>query len=372
MKKRLLSMLLVVCMVFSLLPAIALTASAAEGDLPTVLSVEPSATNGIPSRIDAFKASSSSGGGGWPGGGWNPGGGSTTPGGNYDLYLPGNVDSTKCFFSWADGLQASVDGRSYASGACPIPAPGETKAYTFTKGSDTATFTVTTWKGADQVKAIFIDIDESKGTIAAMDGDPDHEASCSGIIYIDGVKFTLDKIKGRGNYTWSQARDKKAYNLTLGEGKVNILGIDCEKTDKWSILGEIADHSLLCNRTGFVPAHQMGIGLDTTSADVWMNGEYQGCYTVTPKYDSFVSKDGWMIENDNYKESLTVAEGGDPQFALDGLNGRGNDYNLITVKKMGSNFVAKYASDEAAAAAIQSWLQDAWDAISSSLGLAGD
>ena len=61
MKKRLLSMLLVICMVCSLFPAIALTAGAAEGDLPTILSVEPSATNGIPARIDVFKTSSSSG-----------------------------------------------------------------------------------------------------------------------------------------------------------------------------------------------------------------------------------------------------------------------------------------------------------------------
>ena len=266
MKKRLLSMLLVICMVCSLFPAIALTAGAAEGDLPTILSVEPSATNGIPARIDVFKTSSSSGGGGFPGGGFpgggfpggGQGGGTTTPGGNYDLYLPGNVDSTKCFFSWADGLQATVDGKSYASGACPIPAPGETKAYTFTKGSDTATFTVTTYQGSATVKAIFIDIDESKGTIAAMDGDPDHETSCSGVIYIDGVQFVMSKIKGRGNYTWSQARDKKAYNISL-DTKVSILGIDCAPTKKWSILAEVADHSLLCNRAGFALAHQMDV-----------------------------------------------------------------------------------------------------------------
>ena len=29
-----------------------------------------------------------------------------------------------------------------------------------------------------------------------------------------------------------------------------------------------------------------------------MNGEYQGCYTVTPKTDSFVTDDGYMIEQD--------------------------------------------------------------------------
>ena len=376
MKKRLLSMLLVVCMVFSLLPAIALTANAAAGDLPTTMSVEPSDTNGIPARIDIFKRSSSSGGG-WPGGG----GGTTTT--TYELYLPGNVDPAKCFFSWADGLQASVDGQTYASGACPVPAPDESKTYTFTKGSSTQTFTVKTFQGSSTVKPIFIDIDESKGTIAAMDGDPDHETSCSGMIYIDGEEFTLSKIKGRGNYTWSQARDKKAYNLTL-DRKCSILGIDSPQTKKWSILGEIADHSLLCNRSGFALAHQLDVGNDTASADVWMNGEYQGCYTVTPKYDSFVTKDGFLIEDDNYKESLSVEDGGDPQFALEGLNapgnnsqwgGGGSDYNLITVKAMGDNLLMvngvvddSPAGMTNAANKIKAWLQDAWDAIRSDDG----
>ncbi|MBE7006789.1 MAG: hypothetical protein E7424_06550 [Ruminococcaceae bacterium] len=360
MKKRLLSMLLVLCMVCSLLPAIALTAGAAEGDLPTILSVEPSETNSIPARIDIFKASSS-------GGGW---GGSST---SYDLYLPGNADPAKCFFSWADGLQATVDGKSYASGACPVPAVGQSKTYTFTKGASTATFTVKTWQGSATVPAIFIDIDESKGSISAMDNDPDHETSCTGMIFIDGEQFVLDKIKGRGNYTWSQSRDKKAYNLTLDK-KVTILGIDSEKTKKWSILAEVADHSLLCNRTGLQMSHQLGIGNDTASADVWMNGEYQGCYTVTPKYDSFVTKDGYLIEDDNYKED-SVESGGDPQFSLDGLEGRGNDYNLISVKKMGDNLLmVDGAVDEspanmtAAANKIKEWLQDAWDAIRSTDG----
>ena len=368
MKKRLLSMLLVLCMVCSLLPAMALTANAAQGDLPTTMYVAPSDTNGISAQINLWRTGSS-GGGQWGGGG----GGSTT----YELYLPGTVDTSKVFFSWADGLQATVDGRTYASGACPVPAAGETKTYTFTKGSSNASFTVKTWQGSPNVKPIFIEIDESKGTISAMDNDRDHETSCSGIVFIDGVQYTLSKIKGRGNYTWSQARDKKAYNLTIDKS-VSILGIDTPPTKKWSILAEIADHSLLCNRSGFALAHQLDVGQDTTSADVWMNGEYQGCYTVTPKYDSYVTKDGFLIENDNYKESLTVAEGGDPQFALEGLDapgnnnqwgGGGSDYNLITVKGIGDNLLAAAGDDtEKAAASIKAWLQDAWDAIRSSNG----
>ena len=61
MKKRLLSMLLVLCMVFSLVPAVSLTANAAQGDLPTTMYVDPSETNGIPARIDLWRTGSSSG-----------------------------------------------------------------------------------------------------------------------------------------------------------------------------------------------------------------------------------------------------------------------------------------------------------------------
>ena len=375
MKKRVISLLLVMCLLISLLPVVALAAWAAEGDLPTTLKLEPSATNNIPAAIEVFaRTSSSGGGGGWWGGG---GGASAT---TYELYLPGNVDPAKCFFSWADGLKATLDGKQYDSGACPIPAPGETKTYTFTKGTTTKSFEVKTWQGSESVKPIFIEIDESKGTIAAMDNDSKHEASCSGIVFIDGQQCVLSKIKGRGNYTWSQARDKKAYNLSL-DTKVSILGIDSPATKKWSILSEVADRSLLSNRSGFALAHQIGVGQDTASADVWMNGEYQGCYTVTPKYDSFVTKDGYLIEEDNYKED-SVESGGDPQFALDGLKGKegqwgggGSDYNLITVKKMGDNLLTvngtldeSPANMTAAANKIKDWLQDAWDAIRSDTG----
>ncbi len=230
MKKRLLSWLLVVCMVFTLLPVGSLTAFAAEGDLPTIMTVEPSETNNLPAGIDLYRPSSSSS--------------------TYHLYLPGNVDSTKCFFSWADGLSATMSGATYASGACPVPAPGETKTYTFTKGTQTKNFQVTTYRGSAEVPPIFIEIDESITTIAAMNGDANHNTECTGIIYIDGEQHTLSKMKGRGNATWSQAKDKRPYNITLGK-KATILGLDEAPTKKYSMLANIADRSLLRNKVAY-------------------------------------------------------------------------------------------------------------------------
>lgn len=337
---------------------------------PDEMWIEPTETNGIPARIDVFKAKTEEAAGG--------------DAYTYQLYLPGNADPENCFLSWEGGARAVVDGRSYASGKCPIPPAEKQKSFSFKAGfRSLAAYNVITYKGSADVPPVFIDIDESEGnnTIAQMNGDPAHETECTGRINIDGGWYDMPKIKGRGNVTWAGAKDKRPYNVTLNE-KINFPGIDSEKTKKWSFLAEIADHSLLCNRSGYHLADELGIGLDNNSADVWMNGEYIGCYTVTPKNDSFVSDDGFMIEQDNYPEK-PVSEGGDPQFRLSGLEEPdnidawgGSGYNRITVKKMGDDLLLNNGEvDESpenmeavAVNTIRPWLQDAWDAIRSDTG----
>ena len=367
MKKRLISLALMLAMLVVLLPAVTLTVGAATA--PTGMWVASSETNGIPVQIDVFVSK-------------------TTTSGTYNnktttytcmLCLPGNVDPATCFLSWDGDMNATVNTTSYASGACPVPAPGETLTYQFKDSNPKSNYVVTTFQGSANVQPVFIDIDESNGnhTIAEMDNDHDHEITCTGRVYCNGQWYEMPKIKGRGNYTWWKSKDKRPYNITLKD-KINFPGIDSAPTKKWSILAEISDHSLMCNRVGFHLAHDLGVGQDTASADVWMNGEYQGCYTVTPKYDSFVTDDGFLIEEDNYQETHSVAEGGNPQFALDGLKGTTgyeSCYNYITVKKMGDNLLMKdgvldesAANQEAVAETIRVWLQDAWDAIRSDTG----
>ena len=283
-------------MLISLIPAIPVFA--AEGDLPSVLYLAPSESSNLPSRIDLFpdpSASSSSN--------------------LYHLYLPGNVSVADCFLSWDDGLSASYNGKTYASGQLPIPAPNESGEVTFTKGSQTKKFIITTYQGSAGVKPIFIEIDESQGTIAAMHGDNDHLTTCTGDIVIDGERMHLPQIKGRGNYSWMSRKTKHPYNFKL-DTKVNLLGIDSPKTKKWTLLANVNDPSLLRNKVAYDLAHQMGIGLDSAHTDVWLNGVYQGTYLLTPKTDSFVPDDGFLIENNNWAEEQSIAEGGDPSFRL--------------------------------------------------------
>ena len=329
--KKCLSLILSIVMVFSAVGVAGCFEPAyAAATAPTAIWVEPSEANGIPARIDVFFKSERV-----------P---NNTTFKENQLFLPWHAVPDNCYFSWDGGATVTVGGVTYESGMCPIPAPGTQASYAFKNGNTTlVTYTIVTYQGSDSVQAVFIEIDESDGkpTIAQMDADDKHEVTCSGTIFINGQEYVLDKMKGRGNATWSSTDDKKPYNITLGK-KINFPGVDSEKTKKWSLLAEALDHSLLANRSGFHLAHQLGIGQDTTSADVWMNGEYQGCYTVTPKTDSFVEKGGFMIEQDNYKED-PVASGGDPQFQVNGfkeyLSWGASGYNRITVKKMGDDLL---------------------------------
>ena len=363
MNKRVISFLLTLVMIISMVAIFPQKAYAAS--LPTAFWVEPSETNGLPASISLFKA--------------RTGGNNNNPTYTYQLYLPGNINAENCYLFWDGGLQATVGGVSYASGECPIPDLNSETTYSFKNGNQTTSFKLISYQGSPSVQVVFIEVDESDGkpTIEQMDGDADHEVTCSGTININGTWYNMPKIKGRGNATWDFAEDKKPYNVTIETlvdgNKINFPGIDSDKTKKWSFLAEVTDHSLMSNRTGYHLAYTLGIGQDTTSADVWMNGEYQGCYTVTPKTDSFVTKNGYMIEQDNYLEP-SVASGGDPQFQLDGMIevgaswGGGSGYNRITVKKMGSTLLGAGGEDpdnmeDIANNTIKPWLQDAWDAI---------
>ena len=353
------ALLLALIGMFAICPKAANAATA-----PTKVWVEPSASNGIPAEIDVFRAQT--------------GGTESNPTYTYQLYLPGNANLEDCYLTWDGDMQFYVDGALYESGRCPIAPVNANKTYYLVSGNKAvASFACVTYVGSASVTPVFIEIDETGGkpTIAQMDSDPNHETACSGTIYIDGTQYGLSKIKGRGNATWYNAEDKLPYNITL-DTKIKWPGVDSAKTKKWSLLAEAFDHSLLSNRAGLTLAHEMGIGLGTASADVWMNGEYQGCYTVSPKTDSYVSDNGFMIENDNYAEA-PVEQGGDPQFLLYG----NSDYEwgegpLITVKKIGDNLLKDSSGnvDESAAnlvavsGKIQSWLQEAWDAILSDTG----
>lgn len=286
------------------------------------------------------------------------------------LYLPGGVDESKLTLSWDGNIKLVLNGTTYKSGEAPIPAAGKSVIYKVKKGLSSVLVTFKTMKGSEGVSAMFLNLDESMGTIADMNADEAHETSCYGqIAYKDFGDYI--SIKGRGNSTWR--RDKKPYNITFYkksdyDKKKNVELIDGVESKKWSLLANYMDNSLLRNKVGLDLADALGIGLKTEFVDLYMNGEYLGNYLLTPKNDYEAPDGGYVLENDNYVEG----EGGDPQFDLDGMVELGEIlnvtktltifdgyYNCMTVKDIGDDAADAGETPDT----IKDYVSRAWSAV---------
>lgn len=92
----------------------------------------------------------------------------------------------------------------------------------------------------------------------------------------------LETIHGRGNWTWGQ--EKKPYNIKLSD-KTKLLGL--KKSRKFVLLSEAGDPTGLRNWMALSAAKQMGLNenMKFSYANVYLNGNYAGCYLVTNKID---------------------------------------------------------------------------------------
>lgn len=142
---------------------------------------------------------------------------------------------------------------------------------------------------------LYMQIDETKGTINAMNRDGAHKTKCYGTFYLDVPKklaaekgwadFYTDteaELKGRGNATWGL--DKKGYRIKLGK-KQSVLEMGKDKT--WILLANHGDRSLIRNKLAYDFAKDMGLefSVDSEFIDVYFNGEYQGNYLLTEKVE---------------------------------------------------------------------------------------
>lgn len=140
------------------------------------------------------------------------------------------------------------------------------------------------------IPVVYLNIDESEGSIAAMNSDSSHDTECYGnmdIVVPEGYKsvdsgdklkggsYEMEYIRGRGNSTWDP--DKKPYKIKLDK-KSNLLGLG--KNKHWVLLANYYDNSLLRNRITYWLANYMGMSYVPQSepVDVVMNGEYLGNY----------------------------------------------------------------------------------------------
>ena len=153
---------------------------------------------------------------------------------------------------------------------------------------------------------IYLEIDESNGTIDAMENSRDHSVKCYGDMRIEVPDDVAEKngwekdyvsvekkdktpgtieLRGRGNSSWRQSIDKnkaRPYQVKL-EQSMDIMGMGAAKS--YTLLK--ADQLQTTAKIFLNMGTDMGVAF-TPSAElvtVYLNGEYRGMYTLSEKIE---------------------------------------------------------------------------------------
>ena len=143
------------------------------------------------------------------------------------------------------------------------------------------------------IPVMYFNIDESLGSISAMNSSEDHSVECYGTVDVqvpddyvseydgkvmDDMKgLKLEYIRGRGNSTWGT--DKKPYKVKFDK-KQDFFGMG--KNKHWILLANRYDNSLIRNRMTYWLGDEFGLEYtpQCIPVEVVMNGEYYGSYLL--------------------------------------------------------------------------------------------
>lgn len=154
------------------------------------------------------------------------------------------------------------------------------------------------------------DFETADDLLNKINNDPKHDTGFSGVAYIRNSNDELTtasfkKMKGRGNATWTYS--KKPYQVKFNES-ISMLGMKKSKT--WLFITNYTDGSLTRSATFYKLAQDLGINyaVEFETADVYINGKYNGTYLVTSKVEKDVNrvditKNDSLIEIDNYVDT---------------------------------------------------------------------
>ena len=141
------------------------------------------------------------------------------------------------------------------------------------------------------IPVVYINIDESQGTIRQMYDSVDHSVYCYGTIritvpegfhYSDFEETVLKSVdglamsmRGRGNSTWSAYTEKKPFKIKLDK-KADIMGLGENK--HWVLLANHFDQTLIRNRITAWLGDQMGFEFTPRGVpvDLVLSGEIYG------------------------------------------------------------------------------------------------
>ncbi len=151
------------------------------------------------------------------------------------------------------------------------------------------------------------------------------------ITITDGVNTPLSGsvlFKVRGNSTAMSSISKKAFTFKFDK-KTDVLGMG--KGKKWALLANCFDPTLLRNYTAFELAREMGVPYTSEQriAELWLDGEYRGSYTVyepvqegKDRVDIDIESNGGKndflieLESTRVEEGVTYLSVGGVRFAV--------------------------------------------------------
>ncbi len=208
---------------------------------------------------------------------------------NYYLFLPSNADCNNLKL-WFTANSATVDGVAVNNGEASdvfsdIDAGGVKKTYTV--GLNGTNYTVTALKSGD-VGAVYIDT--ASGSIASINNSSDKSAYEDGTILVTNPDGTveydgiMEKMKGRGNATWTAKGTKNPYNIKIAK-KTSLLGMG--KSKKWCLIANAGDDTLIKNQLTYDFAEYIGLRYQVIGKpiDLYVNQQYLGSYLLTEKVE---------------------------------------------------------------------------------------
>ena len=174
---------------------------------------------------------------------------------------------------------------------------------------NTETYTINVLQST--LPSVFLNIDGGDAALNEINADKNHDIGHPGTAVINDASntsttATFKKMKGRGNYTWTYS--KRPYQVSFDK-KISMLGMP--KSKKWLFITNYTDGSLTRSAMFYKLTQELGIQYAITfeTADVYINGKYNGTYLVTSKVESGTNRveitdSDYLMEIDNYTDPI--------------------------------------------------------------------
>ena len=174
---------------------------------------------------------------------------------------------------------------------------------------NTETYTINVLQST--LPSVFLNIDGGDAALNEINADKNHDIGYPGTAVINDSAnktktATFKKMKGRGNYTWTYS--KRPYQVSFDK-KISMLGMP--KSKKWLFITNYTDGSLTRSAMFYKLTQELGIQYAITfeTADVYINGKYNGTYLVTSKVESGTNRveitdSDYLMEIDNYTDPI--------------------------------------------------------------------